>query len=43
MIKHVSGFNNIRFDEKIIRRLLYRNLRDPYAGSGKAVTVGGIC
>ena len=27
----VSGFNNIRFDDEIIRRLLYRNLRDPYA------------
>ena len=27
----VSGFNNIRFDDEIIRRLFYRNLRDPYA------------
>ena len=27
----VSGFNNIRFDDEIIIRLFYRNLRDPYA------------
>ena len=35
----VSGFNNIRFDDEIIRRLLYRNLRDPYAREWQ----GGNC
>ncbi|MFA6776392.1 MAG: exodeoxyribonuclease I [Sphaerochaetaceae bacterium] len=26
----VTGFNNIRFDDEMIRSLLYRNLMDPY-------------